>query len=245
MWSSCVLSRGTAATAWCGRDWPRAGHRNCVARNAGTVIRSRCRVVCDFETPNPDRISTVEYDFVCQTKIYTLFTVKTDGPDGHGLIFGRTVNDKVHMVTVRKFTTVTVYGTVPSPRLADREKKGNGGVNGVVNFARMQAAMHSLRREHNAKVIFKSMESGAHHDWVSATSFDELVTKIDGWRGVVFKWMDEMRYTSGVQGFLDYRFDIIPGGWGAAASRQTCGRSLGPPPVLENLVGSVVFRHIT
>ncbi|KAJ7861145.1 hypothetical protein B0H14DRAFT_3620009 [Mycena olivaceomarginata] len=27
---------------------------------------------------------------------------------------------------------------------------------------------------------------------VSATSFDELVTKIDGWRGVVFKWMDKM-----------------------------------------------------
>jgi hypothetical protein len=75
--------------------------------------------------------------------------------------------------------------------LADREEKGNGGVNGVVNFARMQAAMHR-RLEHNAKVIFKSVESGAHHDWVSATSFDELVTKIDGWRGVVFKWMDEM-----------------------------------------------------
>ncbi|KAJ7860564.1 hypothetical protein B0H14DRAFT_3622269 [Mycena olivaceomarginata] len=75
--------------------------------------------------------------------------------------------------------------------LADREEKGNGGINGVVNFARMQAAMHR-RLEHNAKVIFKSVESGAHHDWVSATSFDELVTKIDGWRGVVFKWMDEM-----------------------------------------------------
>jgi hypothetical protein len=55
----------------------------------------------------------------------------------------------------------------------------------------MQAAMHT-RLGHNAKVIFKSVESGAHHDWVSATSFDELVTKIDGWRGVVFKWMDEM-----------------------------------------------------
>ncbi|KAJ7793634.1 hypothetical protein B0H14DRAFT_3497849 [Mycena olivaceomarginata] len=66
--------------------------------------------------------------------------------------------------------------------LADREEKGNGGVNGVVNFARMQAAMHR-RLEHNAKVIFKSVESGVHHDWVSATSFDGLVTKIDGWRG--------------------------------------------------------------
>ena len=48
------------------------------------------------------------------------------------------------------------------------------------------------RLEHNAEVVFKSPESGAHHDWVSATTFDELVTKIDGWRGVVFKWMDDM-----------------------------------------------------
>jgi hypothetical protein len=55
----------------------------------------------------------------------------------------------------------------------------------------MQAVMHR-RLEHNAKVIFKSAGSGAHHDWVSATSFDELVTKIDGWRDVVFKWMDDM-----------------------------------------------------
>ncbi|KAJ7924690.1 hypothetical protein B0H13DRAFT_2315206 [Mycena leptocephala] len=28
--------------------------------------------------------------------------------------------------------------------------------------------------------------------WVSATSFDELVAKIDGWRDMVFKWMDDM-----------------------------------------------------
>ncbi|KAJ6602316.1 hypothetical protein B0H10DRAFT_2230117 [Mycena sp. CBHHK59/15] len=74
---------------------------------------------------------------------------------------------------------------------ADREEEQNGGPNGKVNFARMQAAMHR-RLEHNAKVIFKSAGSGAHHDWVSATSFDELVTKIDGWRNVVFKWMDDM-----------------------------------------------------
>ncbi|KAJ6626551.1 hypothetical protein B0H10DRAFT_2211152 [Mycena sp. CBHHK59/15] len=51
--------------------------------------------------------------------------------------------------------------------------------------------MHK-RLEHNTKVIFKRAESGAHHDWVRATSFDDLVTKIDGWRDVVFKWMDEM-----------------------------------------------------
>ncbi|KAJ7889997.1 hypothetical protein B0H13DRAFT_2341237 [Mycena leptocephala] len=74
---------------------------------------------------------------------------------------------------------------------ADREQQRNGGLNGKVAYGRMQAAMHR-RLEHNAKVIFKSAESGAHHDWVSATSFDELVTKIDGWRDVVFKWMDDM-----------------------------------------------------
>ncbi|KAJ6548319.1 hypothetical protein B0H10DRAFT_2243058 [Mycena sp. CBHHK59/15] len=61
--------------------------------------------------------------------------------------------------------------------LADRVEEQNGGRNGAVNFARMQAAI---------------AESGAHRDWVSATTFDELVTKIDGWRNVVFKWMDEM-----------------------------------------------------
>jgi hypothetical protein len=73
----------------------------------------------------------------------------------------------------------------------DREEEQNGGLNGKVNFARMQVAMHRWL-EHNAKVIFKSAESGAHHDWVSATSFDELVTKIDAWHDVVFKWMDDM-----------------------------------------------------
>ncbi|KAJ6632013.1 hypothetical protein B0H10DRAFT_2206416 [Mycena sp. CBHHK59/15] len=74
--------------------------------------------------------------------------------------------------------------------LADHEEARNG-VNGTATFARMQAAMHSWL-EHNAKVIFKSAALGAHHDWVSATSFDELVTKIEGWRDVVFKWMDDM-----------------------------------------------------
>ncbi|KAJ6551103.1 hypothetical protein B0H10DRAFT_1968575 [Mycena sp. CBHHK59/15] len=82
--------------------------------------------------------------------------------------------------------------------LADCEEARNG-INGATTFARMQVAMYS-RLEHNAKVIFKSAALGVHHDWVSATSFDELVTKIDGWRDVVFKWMDEM----GLQGFLDY-----------------------------------------
>jgi hypothetical protein len=74
--------------------------------------------------------------------------------------------------------------------LAEREE-GVNGVNGTTTFARMQAAMHQ-RLEHNAKVIFKSADSGAHHDWVSATSFDEMVEKIDVWRDAVFKWMDDL-----------------------------------------------------
>ncbi|KAJ6511217.1 hypothetical protein DFH09DRAFT_1100440 [Mycena vulgaris] len=78
-------------------------------------------------------------------------------------------------------------------RIGDREEERNGGVNGAVAFARMQAAMFK-RLEHNANVIFKSAESGAHHDWASAATFDELVIKIDGWRDVVFKWMDDMTF---------------------------------------------------
>ncbi|KAJ6623332.1 hypothetical protein B0H10DRAFT_1944051 [Mycena sp. CBHHK59/15] len=81
--------------------------------------------------------------------------------------------------------------------LGDREETHNGGINGAATFARMQGVMCD-RLEYNAKVIFKSTDSGAHQDWVTATTFDELVTKIDGWRDMVFKWMDEM----GVQGFL-------------------------------------------
>ncbi|KAJ7624167.1 hypothetical protein B0H17DRAFT_1340402 [Mycena rosella] len=75
--------------------------------------------------------------------------------------------------------------------LADREEQRNGGRNGAATFARMQAAMYR-RLQHNAEVVFKSAESGAHQDWASASTFDELVTKINGWRDIVFKWMDEM-----------------------------------------------------
>ncbi|KAJ7080328.1 hypothetical protein C8R44DRAFT_754376 [Mycena epipterygia] len=75
--------------------------------------------------------------------------------------------------------------------LGDHEEHRNGGLNGAVAFARMQATMYR-RLEHNARVIFKSADSGAHHDWVSASTFDELVTKIDAWRDLVFKWMDDM-----------------------------------------------------
>ncbi|KAJ7197589.1 hypothetical protein GGX14DRAFT_402517 [Mycena pura] len=54
---------------------------------------------------------------------------------------------------------------------------------GAATFARMQAAMYR-RLEHNAKAIFKSADS--------ATTYDELVMKIDTWRDLVLKWMDEM-----------------------------------------------------
>ncbi|KAJ7164225.1 hypothetical protein C8R46DRAFT_1220734 [Mycena filopes] len=75
--------------------------------------------------------------------------------------------------------------------LAAVEEERNQGVNGAATFARMQAAMHR-RLEHNARVAFKDADSGAHHDWVCASTFDELVVKIDAWRDVVFKWMDDM-----------------------------------------------------
>ncbi|KAJ7169307.1 hypothetical protein C8R43DRAFT_1121185 [Mycena crocata] len=75
---------------------------------------------------------------------------------------------------------------------ADRTQSENGGaMDGAVTYARMQAAMYR-RLQHNTVIIFKSADSGAHHDWVSSTSYDKLVTKIDGWRDVVFKWMDGM-----------------------------------------------------
>ncbi|KAJ7771912.1 hypothetical protein B0H14DRAFT_3509043 [Mycena olivaceomarginata] len=74
---------------------------------------------------------------------------------------------------------------------ADRDEMENGGLTGAGAFARMQAAMYQ-RLQHNAEVHFRSPESGAHHDWVTATSFDELVAKVDSWRDGVFSWMDGM-----------------------------------------------------
>jgi hypothetical protein len=79
--------------------------------------------------------------------------------------------------------------------LASAEETRNGGLNGAVTFARMQATMHR-RLEHNTNVIFRSADSEAHHDWVSASSFEDLINKIDGWRDVVFKWMDDMVSTT-------------------------------------------------
>ncbi|KAJ6619747.1 hypothetical protein B0H10DRAFT_1946569 [Mycena sp. CBHHK59/15] len=75
--------------------------------------------------------------------------------------------------------------------LGDHAEQQNGGINGAVSFTCMQAAMYK-RLEHNTRVVFKSADLGAHHDWVSATTIDELVKKINGWRDIVFRWMDEM-----------------------------------------------------
>ncbi|KAJ7833263.1 hypothetical protein B0H14DRAFT_2364385 [Mycena olivaceomarginata] len=97
---------------------------------------------------------------------------------------------------------------------ADRDEMENGGLTGAGAFARMQAAMYQ-RLQHNTEVHFS--ESGAHHDWVTATSFDELVAKVDSWRDRVFSWMewyvvrskrrimadDGLGHISGVQGLLD------------------------------------------
>jgi hypothetical protein len=90
--------------------------------------------------------------------------------------------------------------------------------NGAVTFGHMQTTMYK-RLQHNTVVLFKSVEWGAHRDWVSAITFDEFVTKVDGWCNAVFKWMDKMvgqmaswmDYVlmtkagdiQGVQGFLD------------------------------------------
>lgn len=74
--------------------------------------------------------------------------------------------------------------------LAEREE-GLNGVNGMSTYAHMEATMHQ-RLAHNGEVIFKSTNSGAHHDWVSATSFEEMVGKIDKWWDEVLKWMDDL-----------------------------------------------------
>ncbi|KAJ7222671.1 hypothetical protein B0H12DRAFT_1078252 [Mycena haematopus] len=75
--------------------------------------------------------------------------------------------------------------------LGDREETHNGEINSAATFAWMQGTMYH-RLKHNAKIIFKDTKSGTHHDWVTATTFDELVIKIDVWRDAVFTWMDEM-----------------------------------------------------
>ncbi|KAJ7220754.1 hypothetical protein GGX14DRAFT_354197, partial [Mycena pura] len=74
--------------------------------------------------------------------------------------------------------------------LADRDEERGEEFKGAVAFARMQAAMYK-RLQHNASKTYKNAE-GAHADWVSATTVDDLAIKIDSWRDMVFTWMDEM-----------------------------------------------------
>ncbi|KAJ7708541.1 hypothetical protein B0H14DRAFT_3172584 [Mycena olivaceomarginata] len=74
--------------------------------------------------------------------------------------------------------------------LAEREE-GLNGVNGTSIYACMKAAM-CRQLVHNAEVIFKSADSLAYHDWVSVTSFDEMMGKIDKWGDKVFKWIDDL-----------------------------------------------------
>ncbi|KAJ7018233.1 hypothetical protein C8F04DRAFT_1277911 [Mycena alexandri] len=75
--------------------------------------------------------------------------------------------------------------------LADRKQQEGGGRNGAASFRRAQAAMYK-RLEHNATTIFKDPDHGAHQEWVSVTSLDELAVKVERWRESVFHWMDEL-----------------------------------------------------
>ncbi|KAF8179992.1 hypothetical protein K438DRAFT_1976957 [Mycena galopus ATCC 62051] len=62
---------------------------------------------------------------------------------------------------------------------------------GAVTYVREQAAM-CQRLEHNARLTFKDPRSRAHKHWVEATTFKDLVDRIDASREEDFKWMDEM-----------------------------------------------------
>jgi hypothetical protein len=75
--------------------------------------------------------------------------------------------------------------------LNGREEELIRDLHGTAMFARMQATMYR-QLQHNAQIIFKSAESGAHHDWVLASTFNDLVAKVDRWHAEVFKWMDDM-----------------------------------------------------
>jgi hypothetical protein len=88
--------------------------------------------------------------------------------------------------------------------LAEREE-GLNGVNGTSTYAHMEAVM-CWRLAHNAEVIFKSADLGAYHDWVSATSFDEMMGKIDKWGDEVFKWMDDLVSVTALSACYHYSF---------------------------------------
>ncbi|KAJ7216991.1 hypothetical protein GGX14DRAFT_561505 [Mycena pura] len=95
--------------------------------------------------------------------------------------------ERKHAELLRAIRRYRRDGTVWAA-LADRDEK-KSGLEGAVVYARKEAAMYQ-RLENNAKIIFKSADSGAHEDWVSATTQDELATKIDKWRDAIFNWMD-------------------------------------------------------
>jgi hypothetical protein len=95
---------------------------------------------------------------------------------------------------------------------------------GAVTYAREQAAMYK-RFQHNSRITFKSTESAAHAEWVAATSFDDLVARIDSSRDANFKWMDDLvcdvglkalwiltssaGYTSSLQGLLITSHSVV------------------------------------
>ncbi|KAJ7882350.1 hypothetical protein B0H14DRAFT_2565340 [Mycena olivaceomarginata] len=80
-------------------------------------------------------------------------------------------------------------------------EEGLNEVNSTSTYVCMEAVM-CRRLAHNTEVIFKSADSGAHHDWVSTTSFDEMVGKIDKWREEVFKWIDDLGSTASHHTFV-------------------------------------------
>nr|GAT48240.1 predicted protein [Mycena chlorophos] len=76
-------------------------------------------------------------------------------------------------------------------KLANRAMERHGENDGSVAFARMQSTTFT-RLAHNADVMFRDAKLGAHHDWVSASSIDELAVRVDKWRDSVFLWMDAL-----------------------------------------------------
>ncbi|KAJ7840695.1 hypothetical protein B0H14DRAFT_3457899 [Mycena olivaceomarginata] len=74
---------------------------------------------------------------------------------------------------------------------ADRDEMENGGALLAQGAFCSDAGGMYQRLQHNAEVHFRSPESGAHHDWVTATSFDELVAKVTaGVTGSSRGWME-------------------------------------------------------
>ncbi|KAJ7919891.1 hypothetical protein B0H13DRAFT_2427526 [Mycena leptocephala] len=76
------------------------------------------------------------------------------------------------------------------------------------------------------------------HDWVFATRFDELVTKIDKWHDILFR-MDGWNARTKI--FNSFDVDRPPGG--CVPARRAIDLS-DVPPVLENPVGDVFWLLI-